>query len=124
MIFKCIKDLKVLKIFLLLAPVFLLSNLAFGQADDEDENIEEVVVTGYKASLKTATDVKKNSDRIVDSIVALDVGKLPDSNVAEALQRVTGIQIDRERSPTLHYLIPTITTFTLCTSTLDPEICE
>ena len=78
MIFKCIKDLKVLNIFLLLAPVFLFSSLAFGQADDEDENIEEVVVTGYKASLKTATDVKKNSDRIVDSIVALDVGKLPD----------------------------------------------
>ena len=97
MIFKFIKDLKVLNIFLLLAPAFLFSSLAFGQADDEDENIEEVVVTGYKASLKTATDVKKNSDRIVDSIVALDVGKLPDSNVAEALQRVTGIQIDRDR---------------------------
>ena len=40
MILKCIKDLKVLNIFLLLAPVFLFSSLAFGQADDEDENIE------------------------------------------------------------------------------------
>ena len=81
-----------------LAPLLIISNMAFAQDNDqEDDEIEEIVVTGYKASLETAKDVKKNADRIVDSIVALDVGKLPDSNVAEALQRVTGIQIERAR---------------------------
>ena len=66
-----------------LAPLLIISNMAFAQDNDqEDDEIEEIVVTGYKASLETAKDVKKNADRIVDSIVALDVGKLPDSNVA------------------------------------------
>ena len=81
-----------------LAPLLIISNLAFAQDNDQgDDEVEEIVVTGYKASLETAKDVKKNADRIIDSIVALDVGKLPDSNVAEALQRVTGIQIERAR---------------------------
>ncbi len=80
----------------LILPIFMFSILTIGQEDEED-SVEEVIVTGYKASLESAKDVKKNADRIVDSIVALDVGKLPDSNVAEALQRVTGIQIERAR---------------------------
>ena len=80
----------------LILPIFMFSISTIGQEDEED-SVEEVIVTGYKASLESAKDVKKNADRIVDSIVALDVGKLPDSNVAEALQRVTGIQIERAR---------------------------
>ena len=54
---------------------------------------DEVVVTGIQQSLKAATDVKRNSARIVDAIVAEDIGKLPDNNIAEALQRVTGVSI-------------------------------
>jgi len=53
----------------------------------------EIVVTGVRASLIGALDVRRNSVQIVDSIVAEDVGKLPDNNVVEALQRVTGIQV-------------------------------
>ncbi|GGY26276.1 TonB-dependent receptor [Pseudoduganella albidiflava] len=58
---------------------------------------QQVVVTGMRASLQKAQDLKKNADQVVDSIVADDIGKLPDSNVAEALQRITGVQISRSR---------------------------
>ncbi|MCW1381629.1 TonB-dependent receptor [Novosphingobium sp. KCTC 2891] len=54
---------------------------------------EEIVVSGVRASIVGALNVRKSSTQIVDSIVAEDVGKLPDNNVVEALQRVTGIQI-------------------------------
>lgn len=54
---------------------------------------EEIVVTGVRASIVGALNVRKNSVQIVDSIVAEDVGKLPDNNVVEALQRVTGVQV-------------------------------
>ena len=52
-----------------------------------------IVVTGVKASIIGALDVRRESIQIVDSVVAEDVGKLPDNNVVEALQRVTGIQV-------------------------------
>ena len=57
--------------------------------------VEEVVVTGTRASLRSAIAIKRDASQIVDSIVATDIGKLPDHNVAEALQRIPGIQIDR-----------------------------
>ncbi len=66
-----------------------------GAAPEADE-IEEVVVTGIRGSLKAAADIKRNDSRIVDAIVAEDIGKLPDNNIAEALQRVTGVSINRE----------------------------
>ncbi|MFS2110227.1 TonB-dependent receptor [Sphingomonas sp. Sphisp140] len=53
----------------------------------------EIIVTGVRASIVGSLNVRKNSTQIVDSIVAEDVGKLPDNNVIEALQRVTGIQV-------------------------------
>ncbi|WP_300116550.1 TonB-dependent receptor [Sphingobium sp.] len=60
------------------------------QADDE---VNEIVVTGVRASIVGALNVRRESTQIVDSIVSEDVGKLPDNNVVEALQRVTGIQV-------------------------------
>lgn len=56
---------------------------------------DEIVVTGLRQSLATAQAVKFNSDQFVDSITATDIGKLPDKNVSEALQRISGVQIDR-----------------------------
>ncbi|WP_244650398.1 TonB-dependent receptor [Sphingomonas sp. CFBP 13706] len=55
----------------------------------------DIVVTGVRASLQSAQNIKRNSAQIVDSIVAEDIGKLPDRNIAEALQRISGIQIQR-----------------------------
>lgn len=56
---------------------------------------DTIVVTGVRASLQSAQNIKRNSPQIVDSIVAEDIGKLPDRNIAEALQRIPGIQIQR-----------------------------
>ena len=57
------------------------------------EATDEIVVTGIQQSLKAAADVKRNSAQIVDAVVAEDIGKLPDNNIAEALQRITGVSI-------------------------------
>ena len=67
----------------------------FAQADSA---VEEVIVTGQRASIQSAQDVKKNSVVIVDSIVAEDIGKLPDRSVTEALQRVPGVTVGRYTS--------------------------
>ncbi|MGN6374826.1 MAG: TonB-dependent receptor [Sphingomonas sp.] len=72
-----------------------------GSAQNDSANAQqsgEIVVTGVRASLVGAINVRKNSTQIVDSVVAEDVGKLPDNNVVEALQRVTGIQITDQAS--------------------------
>ncbi len=59
--------------------------------------IEEVVVTGIRSSLKRSMDVKRDSYGVVDAISAEDIGKFPDTNLAESLQRITGVSISRER---------------------------
>lgn len=52
-------------------------------------------VTGQRRAAQSAQTLKKNSDNVVDSIVADDIGKFPDKNVAEILKRVTGVQVIR-----------------------------
>lgn len=64
---------------------------AFAQSDD----VEEVVITGIKASLTNSVSVKRDSASVVDAISAEDIGKLPDTTIADSLQRVPGIQIRR-----------------------------
>jgi iron complex outermembrane recepter protein len=59
------------------------------------EKIEEVIVTGFRASLADALDNKRESNQIIESVSAEDIGKFPDQNIAESLQRLTGVQIDR-----------------------------
>lgn len=56
---------------------------------------QEVVVTGFRASLRSAQELKRTSDSIVDAVVSEDIGKLPDNNAAEALARITGVQVLR-----------------------------
>ena len=56
---------------------------------------DEIVVTGIRRSLNEARDIKRDSVQFVDSVVADDIGKLPDRNVAESLARVSGVQVDR-----------------------------
>jgi TonB-dependent receptor len=64
-------------------------------AQDDADALEEVVVTGQRASIQSAQDVKRNASVVVDSIVAEDIGKLPDRSVTEALQRVPGVTVGR-----------------------------
>jgi TonB-dependent receptor len=61
----------------------------------EDTPVQSVVVTGLRASLFSSMNLKRNSDGIVDGIVAEDIGKFPDTNLAESLQRISGVSIDR-----------------------------
>lgn len=58
---------------------------------------QEVVVTGIRKSLLNAVQTKRKADSIVDAISAEDMGAFPDQNIAESLQRVTGVQIQRDR---------------------------
>ena len=72
----------------------VLINPVFAQDQSADE-LEEVVVTGLRGSLKASMEIKRDASGVVDAISAEDIGKFPDSNLAESLQRITGVSIDR-----------------------------
>ena len=59
------------------------------------EGEDDIVVTGIRASLREAIDIKRDAQGVVDAISAEDIGKFPDTNLAESLQRITGVSIDR-----------------------------
>ena len=61
----------------------------------QSDQVEEVLVTGIRASLEASMDIKRESAGVVDAISAEDIGKFPDTNLAESLQRITGVSIDR-----------------------------
>ncbi|WP_295803397.1 TonB-dependent receptor [uncultured Microbulbifer sp.] len=61
----------------------------------ESTTLEEVTVTGIRASMERAMDVKRDSSGVVDAISSEDIGKFPDTNLAESLQRITGVSINR-----------------------------
>jgi iron complex outermembrane receptor protein len=60
------------------------------------QTTETVVVTGFRASVESALNAKREDNGIVDVIKAEDIGKFPDTNLAESLQRVPGVVIDRD----------------------------
>lgn len=66
------------------------------QQDKDVVNVDAVKVSGYRASLGKALNVKRNADAIVDAISAEDIGKFPDTNVAESLSHLPGITVDRQ----------------------------
>ena len=63
---------------------------------DGTVSLEKVTVTGYRASLEKSMDIKRAEKGMVDAIVAEDVGKFPDNNLAESLQRIPGVVITRD----------------------------
>lgn len=63
--------------------------------DDPNATTDDIVVTGIRASLRQAIDIKRNGQGVVDAISSEDIGKFPDTNLAESLQRITGVSIDR-----------------------------
>lgn len=64
--------------------------------ESKTEAIEVIEVRGMLGSMKAASLLKRTDGRIVDAIVAEDIGKLPDNNIAEALQRITGVSINTD----------------------------
>ncbi len=75
------------------APAFAQTAPAAAPAAAPDETV--IVVTGIRGSLQRSMNIKKNSDGVVDGISAEEVGKYPDTNLADSLQRVTGVSINR-----------------------------
>ncbi|BBF68467.1 TonB-dependent receptor [Sphingomonas bisphenolicum] len=60
-----------------------------------DPGVADIVVTGFRASLSSALGMKRKEAAAIDSIVAEDIGKFPDSNLAESMQRVPGVALAR-----------------------------
>jgi TonB-dependent receptor len=77
--------------------LFTLPITISAQADDDSDAdvAEEVVVTGIRSALASAVSQKRGSDNLIEVIVAEDIGKLPDQNLAEVLENITGVQITR-----------------------------
>jgi iron complex outermembrane recepter protein len=69
---------------------------ATGADNPSAESLTEVVVTGYRLSLRNAIEQKKNADVMMDAINAEDIADFPDANLAESLQRLPGIALDRD----------------------------
>jgi len=65
------------------------------QSAAKADELQEITVSGYRASLETALEEKRKSILPIDSVAPEDIGKMPDQNVAESLQRLPGVQIDR-----------------------------
>ncbi|WP_374471119.1 TonB-dependent receptor [Phenylobacterium sp.] len=80
---------------LLVASASLAAMMAASGAAQAQE-VEELVVTGIRASLQQSITAKREAQSVVEVISAEDVGKFPDKNVAESLQRVTGVTITRD----------------------------
>jgi TonB-dependent receptor len=87
-----------------LALVLAFSGTTFAADDSSDttpkkvekkSELEEVIVTGLRASLQSAQSIKQNAEQVVDSITAQDIGALPDRSVSEALQRIPGVTLQR-----------------------------
>ncbi|WP_448214166.1 TonB-dependent receptor [Colwellia sp. MEBiC06753] len=66
------------------------------QSADAEQQVEIIEVRGIRGSLVRAMDIKRSSSGITDAINAEDIGKFPDTNLAESLQRISGVAIDRE----------------------------
>lgn len=75
------------------------------QETSAEGELEEVIVTGMRSSLQSAQDIKRDAATVVESITAKDLGSFPDKSVAEALQRVAGVTVNRfaASSDTAHF---------------------
>src|SRR5690606_37288096 len=70
-------------------------SVAGGGAASDDQEVEEIIVTGIRQSLQNAQDIKRDAEVFVDSVTAEDIGALPDRSVTEVLQRIPGVSISR-----------------------------
>ncbi|QTC91956.1 TonB-dependent receptor [Brevundimonas goettingensis] len=64
--------------------------------DDDATSVDEIVVTGFRASLANALNIKRREAGVVDAISAEDIADFPDTNLAESIQRIPGVSIDRD----------------------------
>ena len=81
-------------------------------AETDETTVEEVVVTGIRRSLQSAQNIRRNSDQIVDAVVAEDIGKLPDLNTAQTAARIPGVQVYRQGGEAQNVLVRGLPNFT------------
>jgi iron complex outermembrane recepter protein len=92
----CIGSVSTLSLSALSTPSYA-ADAATAPAATSDE-LNEIVVTGIRASLQQSLDIKRENDGIVDAISAEDIGTFPDNNLAEAMQRIPGVSVSRGTS--------------------------
>ncbi|MDB5456750.1 MAG: hypothetical protein JWP92_2335 [Caulobacter sp.] len=85
-----------LAIALSIAGVAAAQDAAPAAAAPADDAVSEVVVTGFRSSLAKALNVKRSESAAVDSILAEDIGKFPDLNLSESIQRIPGVALARD----------------------------
>lgn len=92
---RCTKDMLGSASLLIVAMALAVPAAAQETVDASVPGDDEIIITGIRGSLIASADIKRESDLIVDAISSEDIGKFPDSNVAESLQRISGVSIDR-----------------------------
>jgi TonB-dependent receptor len=75
------------------------------QPERMQQEVQQVRVTGLRNSIRSAEAIKRNADQVVDSINAEDIGKFPDRATGDALQRIAGVQVGRDRGETSAVII-------------------
>lgn len=110
-----------------LAVMSLCATVAYAQdaapvQDRADSDGDAIVVTGFRASLQSAQSTKQRSDKIVDSIVAEDIGKLPDIAVSDTAARIPGVQVERRGGEANRVLVRGLDRFNYTTTYNGREI--
>jgi iron complex outermembrane recepter protein len=77
------------------APLLAQNAAATGPSADQPGELQEVVVTGVRASLQRALDIKQQSLGVVDAISSEDIGQFPDANIGDAIGRIPGVTVNR-----------------------------
>ena len=75
--------------------ILSLTSTSYALAEEAQET-EVIEVMGIRGALASSANIKRESSGVVDAITAEDIGKFPDTNLAESLQRITGVSIDRQ----------------------------
>jgi TonB-dependent receptor len=84
---------------------------AAAAADDTPQG-DDIVVTGLRASLESVRNIRRNSDEIIDAVVAEDIAKLPDLNTAQIAARIPGVQVYRQGGEAQNVLVRGLPSFT------------
>lgn len=101
--------------------ISLLASAAQAQQTPDDQSaapadpggeVDEIVVTGLRASLESVRNIRRNSDEIVDAVVAEDIAKLPDLNTAQIAARIPGVQVYRQGGEAQNVLVRGLPNFT------------
>ena len=78
-------------------PLVIISSLYLLSQEDTNEDIEEIVAVGTKASLKSALDKQKDSNQVVSIVDSDAIGEFPDETAAEAVRRLSGVSVENDQ---------------------------